>query len=131
MSNQEFDKSANTGLRHLFNAFRFSLSGFAAAYRFESAFRQELFLLLVALPAAYFLAQSVLEFVLLISTILFVMVVELLNSAVEAAIDRFGGEIHDLSGRAKDLGSAAVMLSLVITGMIWGALLIQRFDVFG
>lgn len=127
MPDQQFNKAANTGLNHFINAFKFSLKGFAAAFKFESAFRQEVALLLIAVIPAYLIAQTILEFVLLIASILFVMVVELLNSAVEAAIDRFGGETHELSGRAKDLGSAAVMLSLIMAGMVWLAVLYQRF----
>lgn len=122
MPQAPFDKSGNKGLRHFANAARFSAKGLKAAFQHEAAFRQEIGLLILSLYPAYLLASSVIEFVALIASILFVIVVELLNSAVEAAIDRIGSEHHELSGRAKDLGSAAVMISLIITGMIWLAI---------
>ncbi len=103
------------------------MRGLSAAWRHESAFRQELAAIVVLLPVALWLGQSPLEKLLLVASLLLVLAVELLNSAVEAAIDRFGGEIHELSGRAKDLGSAAVFVSLVIVLLVWGVIAWQRF----
>ncbi|MCB1645582.1 MAG: diacylglycerol kinase [Pseudomonadales bacterium] len=122
-----FDKTANTGFAHLRNATRFSLKGLQSAFRHESAFRQEVALLVILVPVAIWLARSLTEAMLLISVCLLVMVVELLNSGIEAAIDRIGPEFHELSGRAKDLGSAAVMLALIIAGGTWLTFLYERF----
>lgn len=114
-----------TGYRRLFYAMRYSYQGFVATFKEEAAFRQELFALLVASPLAFWVAGSALEVVLLLGVILMVMVVELLNSAIESVVDRFGAEQHELAGRAKDQGSAAVMLTLFIAVLIW---LVILFD---
>ena len=106
-------KPDNTGIMRAVRAARFSAQGFVHAWRHESAFRQELTLGMILTPLALWLGQTANEKVLLIACLLLVLIVELLNSAVEAAIDRFGEEHHELSGRAKDLGSAAVFLSLI------------------
>lgn len=110
-----------TGLDRIVRAFGFSMSGLQQAYRGESAFRQETWLAVVALPVAFWIGQNWVEIALLLGSLLLVMIVELLNSAVEAAIDRIGFEMHDLSARAKDIASAAVFLSLLLCGGIWGA----------
>ena len=124
--NEAFDKSRNTGLTHLVNATRFSLRGLREAFRRESAFRQELALLAVlTLPGAW-ITGNLRDFVILMGVSTFVLVVELLNSAVEAAIDRIGPEHHEMSGLAKDYGSAAVMLSLFIAGAFWLMFAIER-----
>ena len=107
------------GLRRLFNAFLYSLSGLQLAFRNESAFRQELAMALVLVPLACLLHVTPLERVVLIASVLLVLIVELLNSSVEAAIDRIGLETHRLSMRAKDLGSAAVLLTLVLLSVVW------------
>ncbi len=120
-------KPGNTGIRRIFRATRFSAQGFAHAWRHEAAFRQELALAVVLTPAAFWLGQTVLERAMLIGVLLLVLIVELLNSAIEAAIDRHGDEQHELSGRAKDLGSAAVFVVLVLVGVVWGAVAWQRF----
>ena len=113
---------SKSGLVRIWRAFFYSLAGFSAALKYEHAFRQELFLVLVLLPLAVFLPLSIGEKALLISTLLLVLVVELLNSAIEAVVDRISLENHDLSKRAKDLGSAAVFLSCVIVIVIWGCI---------
>jgi diacylglycerol kinase (ATP) len=105
-------------------AAKHSIQGFVAAWRHERAFRQETLLALVLIPAAFWVGKSYFEIGLLISTVLFVLVVELLNSAVEACIDRISPDFHDLSKRAKDLGSAAVFLSLVLCAVVWISLLL-------
>ena len=108
-----------TGIRRVLNATRYSLEGFAAAARHEAAFRQELLLAAILLPLGLWLGNNGVERALLAGSILLVLVVELLNSAVEAAVDRISPEQHVLAKRAKDLGSAAVMLSLVGTAVVW------------
>lgn len=113
---------SKSGLVRIWRAFFYSLAGFSAALKYEHAFRQELFLVLVLLPLAVFLPLSIGEKALLISTLLLVLVVELLNSAIEAVVDRISLDNHDLSKRAKDLGSAAVFLSCVIVIVIWGCI---------
>jgi diacylglycerol kinase (ATP) len=120
-------KSDNTGIRRILRATKFSVQGLAQAWRHEAAFRQELLLVIVLIPVAVWLGQSAVEYAVLFASLLLVLVVELLNSAIEAAIDRHGDEHHELSGRAKDLGSAAVFISLVIVVVIWGAVAYQRF----
>lgn len=120
-------KSGNTGLRRIANASVYSIQGLRLAWRHEAAFRQECVLAILLVPLGAWLGQTAVERVLLVGSCLFVLVVELLNSAVEAAVDRHGDEIHELSGRAKDLGSAAVMLSLLLTGALWCAVAAQRF----
>ena len=124
-----FDKASNTGLRHLINATRFSWQGVNAAFRRESAFRQEIALILVLIPPGIWIADSVVDFVLLMAVCLLMLVVELLNSAVEAAIDRIGNEHHPISALAKDYGSAAVMVSLIIVAMVWLVMLLARLDI--
>lgn len=101
-------------------ATRNSLQGLKAAYKHEIAFRQEVLLFIVLLPVAFYIADSFVEFALLMSGIMGIMITELLNSAVEAAIDRIGLEHHKLSGRAKDLGSAAVFVAICYFLLVWG-----------
>jgi diacylglycerol kinase (ATP) len=113
-----------TGLNRLWHAFGYSLSGLQAGWH-EKAFRQEAILFLILTPLAFVLGQSWLEVSLLIGAIVLVMVTELLNTGIESAIDRIGPEWHDLSKRAKDMGSAAVLLSLLLCLGIWGAALWQ------
>lgn len=114
-----FDKKENTGIRHLVNATRFSFAGVKSAFQRESAFRQELFVFAVILPSGAWFASSWGLVVALISACLLVLAVELLNSAIEAAIDRSGTEHHELAELAKDYGSAAVMMTLGIAGLTW------------
>ena len=116
-----------TGLRRILNATRNSLEGLAAAVRHEDAFRQELIIAAVLLPVAFFLDVGVAEKALLIGSIALVLVVELLNTAVEVVVDRVSTEEHPLSKRAKDLGSAAVMLSLAGAAAVWLLVLAGRF----
>ena len=111
-------------MRRMINATRYSLAGLKAALS-EAAFRQELALSLVLIPLGLHLAESGLERALLVGSVLLVLIVELLNSAVEAAIDRVSPELHDLSKRAKDLGSAAVMLALVNLAIVWLLVLVN------
>jgi diacylglycerol kinase (ATP) len=115
----ESPHKGHRGLRRLVNAFFFSLSGLALAFRHESAFRQEIALAAVLVPTACMLPVGAAERVLLIGSVLLVLVVELLNSSVEAAIDRIGFDTHRLSKRAKDLGSAAVLVALALLTLTW------------
>lgn len=111
------------GIRRILNACVFSYYGYKATWEHEEAFRQEVFLFIVTTPLALWLGESVIEKLLLIGSIILVLLVELLNSAVEAAVDRVGLEHHELSGRAKDIGSAAVNLSLVWAAVTWISIL--------
>ncbi len=112
-----------TGLTRLINALRYSLDGLTAAYRHEDAFRQETLLALVLIPAALFLPASGIGKALMIGSVLLVLLVELLNSAIEAVVDRVSLEHHHLAKRAKDIGSAAVLLALVNVVVTWGLVL--------
>ena len=123
-----FDKSENTGLTHFRNAAKFSAQGFREAFRRESAFRQELAVLAVLTPLAIWMSGSVLDFVALMGVAGFVLTVELLNSAIEAAVDRVGTDHHELAGLAKDYGSAAVFMSLTGAGIVWLAFLWQKLS---
>ena len=120
-------KPGNTGLRRIINATFFSMAGFRAAWRDEAAFRQELLLCVVLIPAAFWLGRTAVERSLLIGSCLIVLIVELLNTGIENVVDRFGEERHRLSGQAKDLGSAAVFTSLVLTLIIWSLIAWERF----
>lgn len=120
-------KPGNTGIRRIIRATRFSAQGFAQAWKHEAAFRQELALAAVLTPAAFWLGQTALERAALLGVLLLMLIVELLNSAIEAAIDRHGDEQHELSGRAKDLGSAAVFVVLVLVGVVWASVAWNRF----
>jgi diacylglycerol kinase (ATP) len=108
------------GFKRIFKATYCSYLGFKAAYNEEAAFRQELLLSFILLPISFWLASSLLHWAILVSSLLIILIVELLNSAIEALTDRVGTEQHVLSGRAKDMGSAAVTLSLMIVMIIWG-----------
>jgi diacylglycerol kinase (ATP) len=116
-----------TGVTRLVNATRYSCQGFAAAWKTEEAFRQEAVLAVVLIPLAVCLPLELTEKLLMIAAVVNVVIVEVLNSAVEAVVDRFGGEIHPLSGKAKDLGSAAVLLALCLCAGIWISILWARF----
>jgi diacylglycerol kinase (ATP) len=120
-------KPGNTGLRRIVNAAFFSLAGLRAAWRYESAFRQETLLGAVLIPAAFWLGETAVERSLLIGSCLLVLIVELLNSGVEAVVDRVGEEQHRLSGQAKDMGSAAVFVSLALVLVVWGLIAWSRF----
>jgi diacylglycerol kinase (ATP) len=108
-----------TGLTRIINAAGYSWAGFCAAMRHEAAFRQELFLFVIMAPLGYWFGDGAIERVLLIGSLFVVLIVELLNSGIEAVVDRIGSEHHILSGRAKDLGSAAVFLSLALVVLTW------------
>ncbi len=112
-----------TGLRRIWNALFYSIEGFKAAYRHEDAFRQECLLAIILVPAAFFMPASGQGKAMMFAAVLLVLIVELLNSAVEATVDRISLENHQLAKRAKDIGSAAVFVSLVNVGVVWGLVL--------
>ena len=114
-----------TGLRRILSATRNSLEGFVAAVRHEDAFRQELAMAAVLVPLGVWLGQTGFERALLVASVLFVLVVELLNSAVEATVDRISFDNHRLAKRAKDIGSAAVMLSIATAAIVWILVIIR------
>ena len=116
-----------TGIDRIVRATGYSITGLRIAYSGESAFRQEFWLAVVLVPLAFWVGRSWIEVVLLAGSVTIVLIVELLNSAVEAAIDRVSFEWHELSKRAKDIGSAAVFLSLLLCAGIWSAALWHRF----
>lgn len=119
--------SRQQGLARLWHATIYSISGLRAAWRNEAAFRQECVLAVVLLPAAFWVGGNGLQIALLVLSVLLVLIVELLNSAIEAVVDRISRDHHDLSGRAKDMGSAAVMLSLLLLGITWGGVIWDRW----
>jgi diacylglycerol kinase (ATP) len=116
-----------TGLTRIWNAFHYSLDGLVSAYRYESAFRQELWLGIVMAAVAIVLPVSLVQLALLLGSVLLVLITELLNSAVEAVVDRVSAERHDLAKRAKDMGSAAVFISLANCVIVWGLVLADVF----
>jgi len=116
-----------TGIDRVVHALGYSLQGLTLALRSESAFRQETVLAALMLPAAFWLGRGWIEVALLTGTVVLVLIVELLNSGIEAAIDRVSYDHHELSKRAKDFGSAAVLLALLLCGGTWAAALFHRF----
>ena len=121
-------KPGKTGVARIVDAFGYSMKGFAATWKYEAAFRQEVGLAVVLIPSAFWLAETHIELILLISSVFWVLMAELANSSVEAVVDRTGTERHELSGRAKDIGSALVFISLVLLAIVWGIVVYNRFS---
>lgn len=120
--------SINTrGIRRIINAFRYTFAGFKAAWVNEEAFRQEIIIAIFVIPLGIWLGSSAMERAVLIGIYFIIPLTELLNSAIEAVVDRMGQERHELSGRAKDLGSAAVFLSICIVLIVWMIIAYERF----
>jgi len=119
-------KTGVTGIRRIINASGYSWLGLKAAYRHESAFRQEVWLAVFLIPLGYYLGKDWTDKAALVCSVLLVLIVELLNSAIETVVDRVGDEPHELSGRAKDMGSAAVLIALIITAIVWSAVLVDN-----
>ena len=119
--------SQNKGIRRVILATKYSVAGLGAAWKNEAAFRQELVLCLVLAPFAIWLGRTITEQTLLIASLFIVLITELLNSGIEAITDRVSEEHHQLSGRAKDLGSAAVFVSLLMVICVWGLVAYDRF----
>lgn len=115
-------KPGATGLSRVINATGYSMKGLSSAWRHEAAFRQELLLMIVLTPLAFVVGKELLQTLFLLVLAWLIVVVEILNSAIEAVVDRIGHEHHELSGRAKDLGSAAVFIALALNALVWGAL---------
>lgn len=122
-SHKESPFKGKTGLRRLMNAFGYSVDGFKAAFKHEDAFRQEVFFSIVLIPLALYLEHEALHRVLMIGSVFLVLIIELLNSAVEAVVDRVSVERHALAKRAKDIGSAAVFVALTNVVVTWGLIL--------
>jgi diacylglycerol kinase (ATP) len=123
---EESPFKGKTGLRRLLNAFGYSVHGFGSAFRHEDAFRQETLLAAVLIPIALLLDVGAAGKAMMIASVLLVLIVELLNSAIEAAVDRISLDRHNLSKRAKDIGSAAVFLSLVNVVAVWALVLVEK-----
>jgi diacylglycerol kinase (ATP) len=121
------EHKGRSGVDRIVHAARNSINGLHAAYTGESAFRQETWLAVVMLPTAFWLGRNAIEVALLAGAVLLVLIVELLNSAIEAVVDRVSFEWHDLSKRAKDIASAAVLLSLLTCAGFWATIIAQRF----
>ena len=120
-------KTGVTGIRRVWNALFYSLAGMRLAWQHEAAFRQELTLVILLLPVAFWLGPTAVERSLLIGCLFVVLITELLNSANEAIVDRVGTERHPLSGQSKEMASAAGFLSLLLTAIVWGMISWQRF----
>lgn len=120
-------KPGRTGISRIIHAAGYSYQGLKACYRHEAAFRQELLLCALLAPLSFLATPYLVESALLISTLIIVLITELLNSAVEAVVDRIGHEYHDLSGRAKDIGSAAVFLSLLLVAVVWSLVIFKNW----
>jgi len=113
------NKPGKQGITRVIDATGYSWAGLKAAFKNEAAFRQELALFIILTPLALWLGDSGVERALLIGSLFLVLIVELFNSAIEAVVDRFGGELHELSGRAKDIGSAAVLVAIINVFVVW------------
>jgi len=116
-------KPGKTGFARIIDATRYSCRGLRACYVHEAAFRQEILALAILLPLSFLVARSAMQWIMLVAPLILLLIVELLNSAVESVVDRIGHEHHELSGRAKDMGSASVMLCLILIGCSWGGIL--------
>ena len=115
-------KPGKTGPSRVIDATGYSIKGIRACWQNEAAFRQEVALLIILLPLSFFVANSIEQWLLLVTPLLVLLTVELLNSAIENVVDRIGHELHELSGQAKDKGSAAVLMCLLLTGTSWIAI---------
>lgn len=120
-------KPGETGLARLIDATGYSIKGIRACWQNEAAFRQEVVLVIVLLPLSFQVAKSIEQWLLLVMPLFLLLIVELLNSAIENVVDRIGQELHKLSGQAKDMGSAAVLICLLLTGTSWVAIAWKNF----
>ncbi|KHA61706.1 diacylglycerol kinase [Vibrio variabilis] len=127
MNPQLNGKPGATGLTRIVNATGYSIQGLKAAFKHEAAIRQEVALLAIAIVALIWLSLPVIETILMLASVVLILVVELINSAIEAVVDRVGTERHELSGRAKDIGSAAVLVALSLAAFTWGYILYHHF----
>lgn len=122
----QVNKPSPKGWNRFQSTIRYSIKGLKAAWTHEESFRQEALIAIVALPCAFFLARGWVEFILLMGSMMLILLVEVLNSALEAIVDRISLDHHELSGRAKDLGSAAAFIAMLTAGCIWLSLLVIR-----
>ena len=120
-------KPGKTGFARLIDATRYSMQGFRAAWQNEAAFRQELVSVIILLPVAYFVARDITQFLLLTVPLLILLIAELVNSAIEAVVDRIGDEPHELSGRAKDMGSSVVFIALLLAFVCWVLIVVENY----
>jgi len=120
-------KPGRIGFARIVYAAKYSWQGLCASYKNEAAFRQELLLAIILIPSAFWVGKNSLEVAILIASILLLLIVELINTAIEAVVDRFGEEWNELSGVAKDVGSAAVMIALVLLAVVWGLIAWENF----
>lgn len=120
-SAQEF--KGKKGFTRLWNALGYSRDGIAAAWRHEAAFREEILLAAITIPLAFYLGKAGVDRALMVGSIILILIVEILNSAVEAVVDKASPEMHDLAKRAKDMGSAAVLFSLINAAIVWACIL--------
>ena len=120
-------KPGYTGLKRVYKATGYSWQGLKAAWRHESAFRQECTLALIMTPLAFIIANDLIQVVLMLSVLAIVLITELLNSVVESVVDRVSDDPHELAGRAKDQGSAAVFVSLALVVIVWGSVILHNF----
>lgn len=118
------NKPGATGLKRIINAFFYSMKGIKAAFKSEAAFRQEALLAIILIPLAFWLSDTKIELILMVGSVLLLMMMELVNSSIEAIVDRIGPEIHPLSGQAKDIGSAIVFFAMMILALVWGGILL-------
>jgi len=121
-------KTGATGIKRILNAAVYSWQGLKAAYINEAAFRQEVWLTVVFAPAGIYLGDTLVDKAILVCSLLFVLITELLNSAIEAIVDRISDEHHELSGRAKDIGSATVLIAIIMAIIIWIAVLLPQLS---
>ena len=126
-NNTQMTKPGKRGVSRLIAATRYSVKGFKAAWKNEEAFRQEILLCAVLAPAAFWLGQTTVEILLLLLSLIIVILAELTNTAIESIVDRIGSEHHPLSGQAKDLGSALVLVSNGAVVLVWGMIALDRF----
>ncbi len=120
-------KPGKTGIRRIIDAAGYSVAGLRATFQHEAAFRQESILAFFMIPLAFILGQSPVEWAVLIAPLFILLITEVVNSAIETVVDLVSPEHHPLAGQAKDMGSAAVMLSLVLLFLVWGFFIYQRF----
>ena len=120
-------KPGRTGISRVIHAAGYSWSGLRQCWNHEAAFRQELLLCLLLFPLSFYVTPDLAESALLIASLILVLLMELVNSAVEAVVDRIGPEHHDLSGRAKDIGSAAVFIALLLVAIVWGLVIFKHW----
>jgi diacylglycerol kinase (ATP) len=119
-------KPGKKGIERIFDAALYSIKGYKYAWKNEAAFRQEVCLAIILIPVAFYLGETAIEVSILIIPIFITLIIELINSAIEAVVDRIGSELHELSGAAKDIGSAAVLISLVLCGIVWGVFIFEK-----